>query len=153
MMHLVDELQLKRKWLMHDKAPRVHCKVFEDNPGCCEWAALPKMRPQTKYLGIRLHHFREHVRLGKITIRKIPTECQLADLATKTQPEQLFIAQRETLIQWTAEDMSRNELDRRLTTELLPSSHLRACEIIEHAEALIQHASLSKAPESKQVSA
>ena len=150
MVHLVDELRLKHKWTMCDKAPRVHCEVFEDNAGCCEWAALPKMRPRTKHLGIRLHHFGEDARLGKIAIHKMPTECQLADLATKAQPENLFVAQREALMQWTAEDMSRNKLDRRLAADLSPSSHLRACEITEHAEALIQHASLSKTPKSKQ---
>jgi len=66
----------------------VHCKVFEDNAGCCEWSALPNIRPRAKHLGIRLHHFCERVRKGKIVIHKIPTGYQLADLATKAQLEQ-----------------------------------------------------------------
>ena len=74
----------------------------------------------------------------------MPTQYQLADLATKPQPEALFIAQRESLMQWAAEHMSRLELDRILTVDSLPDKHLRACEIIEHAQALNQHASQSK---------
>jgi len=144
MMQLVDELQVDRKWTMFDGAPNVHCTVLEDNNGCCSMASLPKMRPRTKHLGIKMHHFREHVRKKLISIHKLPTQYQLADLATKAQPEALFVAQRESLMQWESEGKTRAELDRRLTQELLPSSHLRACEIIEHAEALNQHASLSK---------
>jgi hypothetical protein len=70
-----------------------------------------------------MHHFREHVRSGKITIHKVPTELQLADIATKPQPQPLFVSQREGLLQWDAEFMSREEL-------LQPAKHLRACEVI-----------------------
>jgi len=53
-------------------------------------------------------------------------------------------------MQWKAEDKRRAELDQKLDAELLPGSHLRACEIIEHAEALNQQASLSKAHKSEE---
>jgi hypothetical protein len=46
--------------------PRVFCKAFKDNSGALELAHLPKMRPQTKHINIKYHHFREHVRLGLI---------------------------------------------------------------------------------------
>ncbi len=46
--------------------PRVHCKVFEDNAGAIEIANVPKMRPRTKHLNIKYHHFREEVRKGTI---------------------------------------------------------------------------------------
>jgi hypothetical protein len=42
----------------------VHCKVFEDNEGAIEIAKVPKMRPRTKHLNIKYHHFREEVRKG-----------------------------------------------------------------------------------------
>ena len=63
----------------------------------------------------------------------MPSEYQLTDLATKAQPEAVLIAQRESLMQWGAELKTREELDSMLTVELLPSCHLRACEIIEQA--------------------
>ena len=143
MMQIVDELK-ERKWKMTTTPPRVHCKVYEDNEGCQSMATLPKMRPRTKHLGIRLHHFREHVKRGKITIHKVPTRYQLADLATKAQPEALFKEQRESIMQWSSETKTRDELDRILTVDSLPDRHLRACEIIEHAQALNQQASQFK---------
>jgi len=144
MMQLVDELRVNRKWTMFAGAPNAHCVVLKDNNCCCSMTSLPKMRPRTKHLGIKMHHFGEHVRKKLISIHKIPTQHQLANLATKAQPEALFVAQRESLMQWESEDKTRDELDRKLTEELLPSSRRRACEIIEHAEALNQHASLCK---------
>jgi hypothetical protein len=41
--------------------PKVHCKVFEDNAGAIEITTVPKMRPRTKHLNIKYHHFREEV--------------------------------------------------------------------------------------------
>ena len=42
--------------------PKIHCKVFEDNAGAIEIANVPKMRPRTKHLNIKYHHFREEVK-------------------------------------------------------------------------------------------
>ena len=44
--------------------PKIHCKVFEDNAGAIEIAKVPKMRPRTKHLNIKYHHFREESRKG-----------------------------------------------------------------------------------------
>jgi hypothetical protein len=49
--------------------PRIHCKVFEDNAGAIEIANVPKMRPRTKHLNIKYHHFREEVKKGTISSR------------------------------------------------------------------------------------
>jgi hypothetical protein len=54
--------------------PRVHCKVFEDNAGAIEIAIVPKMRPRTKHLNIKYHHFTEEVRKGTISIYHTKTE-------------------------------------------------------------------------------
>ena len=86
-------------------------------------ARLPKMRPRTRHLNIKLHHFREDVQLERISIHKIDTEMQLADLATKLQPTELCERQQEALMQWEAEFMTKEEL-------LQPGKHLRACEIV-----------------------
>jgi len=48
--------------------PKVHCKVFEDNAGAIEIANIPKIRPRTKHLNIKYHHFREEVRKRTISI-------------------------------------------------------------------------------------
>ena len=42
-------------------APKVHCKVFEDNIGALEMAREHKFRPRTKHTHIKYHHFRQYV--------------------------------------------------------------------------------------------
>ena len=100
-------------------------------------ARLPKMRPRTKHIGMRMHHFREFVRTERITIHKIPSEFQLADIATKPQGEKLFVAQRESILQWSSEHLSKDSLK-------VPASHLRACEITEQAKDLNDEAARQK---------
>jgi hypothetical protein len=130
MMQVVKESKVLG-WETFDGKPTVHCKAFEDNSGTLEWARLPKMRARTKHLNIRMHHFREHVRDGHISVNKIPTRYQLGDIATKPQPEDLFVSQRESLMQWQSEYMTKEELS-------LPAHHLRACDISGQAQALCE---------------
>ena len=54
-------------------APTLHCTVFEDNNGALELANTPRYRPRTKHIGIKYHHFRDHVKRGVIKIEKIDT--------------------------------------------------------------------------------
>jgi len=78
----------------------LHCKAFEDNSGALELAKTPKMRPRTKHINIKYHHFREHVRTGLISIHKVASENQLADIFTKPLSSSLFIKLRKTLLGW-----------------------------------------------------
>jgi hypothetical protein len=139
LMQLVEEIG-GQGWEVVKTPPTVHCKVYEDNSGALEMSRLPKMRPRTKHLCVKLHHFRESVRQGKITIHKIPSVYQLADIATKPQPEKLFLAQRESILQWQSEFMTTDELK----TEL-PDKQLRACEIMEQSTLLCKQADETKA--------
>mgnify|MGYP000644214090 CR=1 FL=1 len=132
LMALTDEAK-RIGWTVTDKPPAVHCKVFEDNSGAVEWSRLPKMRPRTKHLCVKMHHCREHLRLGKISNHKVPTAFQLADKATKAQPAVLYESQRESIMQWDTELMSIELL-------LLPAMHLRGCEIIDRLPLLLEHA-------------
>jgi Reverse transcriptase (RNA-dependent DNA polymerase) len=109
MMQLVDEAK-GLGWNTFVGTPTVHCKVFKDNSGALEMVRLPKMRPRTKHICIKMHHFREHVRTGKISIQHVPSKLQLADIATKPQPEALFIDQRERIMHWQAEHATEAEL-------------------------------------------
>jgi hypothetical protein len=124
MMQLFEETKDELKWAINEKVPTVHCKVFEDNSGALDMARLPKMRPRTKHICVRMHHFREHVRTGKVTIHKVPSRLQLADIATKPQPRELFESQRESLMQWESEFRTREE------NENQAREHLRACDIV-----------------------
>jgi hypothetical protein len=52
--------------------PAIHCKVFEDNSGALAMAQVPKMRPRTKHLNVKYHHFRTYVANGEITLHAEP---------------------------------------------------------------------------------
>jgi Reverse transcriptase (RNA-dependent DNA polymerase)/GAG-pre-integrase domain len=135
-MQLLKETKEKLHWVTTNQPPEVHCKVFEDNSGALEMSRLPKMRPRTKHICVRMHHFREHVRKGLISLHKIPTRYQLADIATKPQPVKLFVEQRESLMQWQAETATKDELRQQATL-------LRACDVSGHVSGTL--ASVSEA--------
>ena len=40
---------------------KVYATCFEDNSGCLELAKAPKLRPHTKHIAVKYHHFRSHV--------------------------------------------------------------------------------------------
>ena len=78
----------------------VKCKAFEDNTGALELANVPKMRPRTKHINIKYHHFRHHVETGDITVQHVDTHSQVADIFTKPLAAELFIKHRRTLLGW-----------------------------------------------------
>jgi hypothetical protein len=99
LMRLVKELQEKLSIPM-DTIPKVQCKLFEDNSGAVELANVPKMRPRTKHINAKYHHFRQHVADKTIQVLKISTLDQLADILTKNLPETLFLKFRKFICGW-----------------------------------------------------
>jgi histone deacetylase 1/2 len=79
---------------------KVLCNLFCDNQSACELIRLPKVRPRTKHFNSKLHHFREHVADGSITVQYIPTGEQLADIATKPLAFPLFSKFRTSILGW-----------------------------------------------------
>jgi hypothetical protein len=82
LMNLLKEMKEHRVELPTTK-PTVYCKLFEDNAGVIHIAKSPKMRPRTRHINQKYHHFREWVKSGLIDIFAIDTEEQPADLLTK----------------------------------------------------------------------
>ena len=79
---------------------KVHCRVFEDNSGALEMATVHKYRPRTKHLNVKLHHFREYVESGEISIHKIDTTQQVADYLTKPLEVTTFERLRKQIMGW-----------------------------------------------------
>jgi hypothetical protein len=99
MMELVKELA-KAGFKLGTKTPQVHCKAFEDNSGALEMARTPKMRPRTKHLSIKYHHFREAVEDGLVLIHSIGTKQQLANIFTKPLPQDTFVYLHMQIMGW-----------------------------------------------------
>ena len=87
----LDQTQEMESIYGHDKeCPVIHCKLFEDNNGALELAREPRYRPRTKHIAIKYHHFREHVKTGRISINAIDTTEQIADQFTKGLSKGVF---------------------------------------------------------------
>ena len=80
--------------------PVVRCTVFKDNSGALELARTPKLRPCTKHINVKYHHFREHVANGRITVEPVKSENQLADVFTKAVAMDLFLKFRKAIMGW-----------------------------------------------------
>ena len=80
--------------------PEVLCKVFEDNLGAVELCKVPKMRPRTKHINVKYHHFRQYVFDGKIKVQQVRSENQLADIFTKNVPIEKFLRFRKGICGW-----------------------------------------------------
>ena len=85
------------------KPPILHCSVFEDNTGAVEiskGAKTPLLRPRTKHINVKYHHFRTKVLKGDIEISHISTKDMLADLLTKGVNQATLESLRPKLMGW-----------------------------------------------------
>ena len=92
--------QLEKTLNIESKRPIVKCKVVEDNNGAIELAKAPKIRPRTKNIALKYHHFREHVRKGLNEKNTIDTLEQVADIFTKALPFPIFNYQKKKMMGW-----------------------------------------------------
>jgi hypothetical protein len=75
--------------------------VFEDNNGAIATATAVKMTPRTKHIAVKYHFFKSHVDVGTgISLSKIDTNLQKADIFTKGLAPQKFVEIRKLLCGW-----------------------------------------------------
>ena len=98
-MFLIQEIKAKGFQVICTK-PYIYCKDFEDNSGALELARLPKLRPRTKHISTKLHHFRDYVAKKEISIHPIATASQPADFLTKPLKESQLVIHRKTVMGW-----------------------------------------------------
>ena len=99
MMGLLNELHTAN-FPVNNGTPVVTCKVFEDNAGALEMARTPKMRPRTKHMNIKYHHFREAVANKQVTLHSVASEDQVADILTKPLSYEAFVKLRYEMLGW-----------------------------------------------------
>jgi hypothetical protein len=75
--------------------------VFEDNNGAIFTAKSVKMTPRTKHIEVKYHFFKSHINdESGITLGKIDTNLQKADIFTKGMAPQKFVIMRRLLCGW-----------------------------------------------------
>lgn len=79
---------------------QVHCRIFEDNSGALEMARAPKIRPRTKHINIKYHHFLSFVTAGLLSLHAVTSEEQFADIFTKPLADIPFIKHRKAIMGW-----------------------------------------------------
>ena len=85
---------------IHISKPEFLCKVHEDNQSGIKMATGIKFSPRTKHIALQYHHFRSHVKSGRVVIHYMPSEDQLEDLLTKPLSNEAFFTLRYMLCRW-----------------------------------------------------
>ncbi len=109
-MELVKELK-GQGFDMVSTQPIVHCRVFEDNSGALKIAKIPKMRPQTKHINVKFHHFQDYVERREIMLHAINTHNQLADMLTKPLAAPTLAQHCATIMGWGRKGSAERECE------------------------------------------
>ena len=80
----------------------VKSTVFEDNNGAISVATSPKISPRTKHIACKYHFFKSHIgtTASQISLQKVNTEEQKADIFTKGLPHVTFKYLRKKMCGW-----------------------------------------------------
>ena len=89
--HLIGPLRELRQSISFEPTTLVvHYTTNEDNKECIDLVETPRMRPQTKHIASKYHHFCKHVKNETISIVYIETTRQIADIFTKPPGDSQF---------------------------------------------------------------
>jgi len=75
-------------------------EIYEDNQSCLTIATSEAVRPRTKHLSIKYHHFRDQVLNGTVRVVKVHTNDNWADIFTKPLTRVKFERLRKLLMGW-----------------------------------------------------
>ena len=77
--------------------PEIHCLIFEDNMGSINLVKRTRMRPRTKHISLKYHHFREYVRRGLVSVNHIDKKKQITEILTKVLTDPQYLKLRNFL--------------------------------------------------------
>ena len=86
---------------LHINKPNFVCTVHEDNQSCIKMASGTRLSPWTKHIELKCHHFRSHLKSGRVNILYKPSAEQQADILTKPLPNEAFFILRYMLCGWS----------------------------------------------------
>ena len=68
---------------LHLQTSKIKCKIFEDNESCIGMAKSNHFLPRTKHIALKYHHYRRLFEEMFLSIERIRTHDQTADILTK----------------------------------------------------------------------
>ena len=88
--------------MTEDQRTKFKTTVWEDNNGALTLANMEPGRftPRSKFYAIRMHWFRSHLKPNRVTVEKIETSKQRADIMTKGLTKDTFETIRKLLCGW-----------------------------------------------------
>ena len=88
--------------MTEDQSTKFRTTVWEDNNGALTLANMEPGRftPRSKFYAIRMHWFRSHLKPNRVTVEKIETSKQRADIMTKGLTKDTFETIRKLLSGW-----------------------------------------------------
>jgi hypothetical protein len=98
-MDMLEEMKAHRVPIESSHA-KVHCRLYKDNSGALEILKKAKYRPCTRHLLVKLHHFRDYITKGKISVHAIHTHDQEANYLTKPVNEDILKKLRKRVQGW-----------------------------------------------------
>uniref|UniRef100_A0A7S2WH52 Uncharacterized protein n=1 Tax=Eucampia antarctica TaxID=49252 RepID=A0A7S2WH52_9STRA len=99
LMRLLKEME-KYGIVKYVSPPTVHCRLYKDNGGALKMTREYKYRHCTTFLNIKLHHFKDYVEKGDISIHKIVTYDQSADYFNNLLEDAIFVKHRGVVQGW-----------------------------------------------------
>ena len=72
--------------------------IFEDNQGAVQLSQNPVSNSNSKHIDVRHHFLRELVRQGDISVSRVSSEYQRADILTKALAFDVFAIHRRFLM-------------------------------------------------------
>jgi hypothetical protein len=99
----LDKNQLSVHWRACGVEPdsnKLFANLYEDNTGANELAKAPKIRPRTKHISLKYHHFWEQVKNGTVKLNLTGTKDQIAYIFIKALDKPSFLHLRKLLSGW-----------------------------------------------------
>ena len=71
--------------------------IGEDNASCIKYIYGSKRSTNSKHIGVKFYFVKDHIKDGTITVKKVPTADNVADIMTKSLGSILFKRHMENL--------------------------------------------------------
>jgi hypothetical protein len=94
-------LELQQTRLFATLTPLPPSTIYEDNASCLALAHREtQLRPRTKHIALKFHHFRDHLHNGTLRLEKVASAANWADIFTKPLTQFVHERLRRLMMGW-----------------------------------------------------